>query len=72
MRSRFTRSASHKIEGVVAALVTAFLHGPKEGPAEEGLAIILVMLFVGLTFLTVILLGQLTRWLSHRRHAARR
>ena len=57
---------------MVAVLVTAFIHGHKESPAEEGLAIIIVMLFVGLTFLTVILLGQLTRWLSHRRHAARR
>ena len=54
------------------ALVTAFLHGHKEGPAEEGRAIIIVMLLVGLTFLTVILLGQLSRWLAHRRHAARR
>jgi len=43
--------------------------------AEEGLHIILGMLIVALIFLGVILLGQLGRYLSHRRHqrqAARR
>jgi hypothetical protein len=35
--------------------------------AEEGRDIILSMLVVGLVFLSVIALGQLGRWLSHRR-----
>ena len=34
---------------------------------EEGLDIILTMLVVGCIFLGVIVLGQLGRWLSHRR-----
>ncbi|HSL66495.1 MAG TPA: hypothetical protein VK874_17700 [Gaiellaceae bacterium] len=36
-------------------------------PAEEGRNIILVMLVVGLVFLAVIALGELTDWLGHRR-----
>ena len=36
--------------------------------AEEGLHIIIGMLIVALVFLGVILLGQLGRHLSHRRH----
>jgi hypothetical protein len=43
--------------------------------AEEGLHIIIGMLIVALIFLGVIVLGQLGRYLSHRRHdrqAARR
>ena len=36
-------------------------------PAEEGLNIILVMLVVGLIFIAVIALGELTHWLRERR-----
>ena len=36
--------------------------------AEEGLSIIRAMLVVGLIFLSVILLGELSKWLRHRRH----
>ena len=36
--------------------------------AQEGLDVIKVMLIVGLIFLSVILLGELTHWLRHRRH----
>jgi hypothetical protein len=36
--------------------------------AEEGLDVIKVMLVVGLIFLSVVLLGELSRWLRHRRH----
>jgi hypothetical protein len=36
--------------------------------AEEGLDVIRVMLVVGLIFLSVILLGELSKWLRHRRH----
>ena len=56
----------------LAATLLAFLHGHKESIAEEGRAIITVMLFVGLTFLSVILLGQLARWVGGRRRASRR
>ena len=35
--------------------------------AQEGLDVIKVMLIVGLIFLSVILLGELTHWLRHRR-----
>jgi hypothetical protein len=37
--------------------------------ATEGGRIILAMLVVGLVFLTVILLGELTHWLGARRRA---
>jgi len=36
--------------------------------AEEGKDVILSMLVVGLIFLSVIALGELSRWLRHRRH----
>ena len=39
--------------------------------ATEGKKIIGAMLIVGLIFLSVIALGELSRWLSHRRHARR-
>jgi hypothetical protein len=35
--------------------------------AEEGLSVIRAMLIVGLIFASVIALGQLSKWLSHRR-----
>jgi hypothetical protein len=36
--------------------------------AEEGLDVIKAMLVVGLIFLAVIVLGELSRWLRHRQH----
>jgi hypothetical protein len=36
--------------------------------AEEGKEVIEAMLVVGLVFLGVIVLGQLSHWLRHRRH----
>ena len=36
--------------------------------AEEGKDVITAMLIVGLVFLSVILLGELSKWLRHRRH----
>ena len=36
--------------------------------AEEGLDVIKAMLVVGLVFLAVIVLGELTKWLRHRQH----
>ena len=38
-----------------------------ESAAEEGKKTVLVMLCVGLIFLAVIALGELTHWLRHRR-----
>ncbi|MDQ4081681.1 MAG: hypothetical protein M3123_02150 [Actinomycetota bacterium] len=43
----------------------------QESVAEEGRRIIIVMLLVALTFLGVVALGQLSRWLAHRRQARR-
>ena len=40
--------------------------------ASEGRHVILGMLIVGLIFLAVVGLGELTRWLGHRRAARRR
>ena len=44
---------------------------PVADAATEGKKIIGAMLIVGLIFLSVIALGELSRWLSHRRHARR-
>ena len=38
-----------------------------ETAAEEGKKTVLVMLVVGLIFLTVIAVGELSHWLRHRR-----
>jgi heme/copper-type cytochrome/quinol oxidase subunit 2 len=35
--------------------------------AEEGKDVITAMLIVGLVFLSVIVLGEITHWLRHRR-----
>ena len=35
--------------------------------AQEGLDVIKAMLVVGLVFLSIIVLGELSRWLRHRR-----
>lgn len=40
--------------------------------ASEGTHVILGMLIVGLIFLTVIGLGELSKWAGHRRAARRR
>ncbi len=40
--------------------------------ASEGTHVILGMLIVGLIFLVVILLGELTNWAGHRRAERRR
>lgn len=36
--------------------------------AQEGLDVIKAMLYVGLIFLGVIVVGEITHWLRHRRH----
>ena len=53
----------------MSALATAIVFGAEKTPAQEGRDVILVMLGVGLIFLGVILLGQLLRYLGHKRHA---
>jgi hypothetical protein len=40
--------------------------------AADGVHVILAMLIVGLIFLTVIGLGELTHWVNHRRHVRKR
>jgi hypothetical protein len=54
----------------MSALATVLLAAEKT-PAEEGRDVVLVMLATGLVFLTVILLGQLLRYMGHRRKARR-
>jgi hypothetical protein len=43
----------------------------EKSPAEEGRDVILVMLAVGLVFVSVIVLGQLLRYVGHKRKASR-
>jgi hypothetical protein len=49
------------------AFLQLVLAQEKTTPAEEGLHIILVMLVVGLIFIGVIALGELTHYLRERR-----
>jgi hypothetical protein len=51
----------------MADLALALVLAAEKSIAEEGRDIILAMLVVGLVFLSVIALGQLSRWMSHRR-----
>ena len=51
----------------MSAFLTAVLLAQEKSTAEEGRDIVISMLVVGLIFLSVIALGQLSRWLSHRR-----
>ena len=46
---------------------------PEERPsaADEGLKVIRGMLIVGLIFVAVIVIGQASKWLGHRRQARR-
>jgi hypothetical protein len=49
-------------------LVGVILPLAVEDAATEGKKVITGMLLVGLVFLSVIALGQLSRWARHRRH----
>jgi hypothetical protein len=51
----------------MSSLAAVLLLASEKTPAEEGRDIILAMLVVGLVFLSVIALGELSRWLSRRR-----
>lgn len=56
----------------MSALALAVPLAAEKSIAEEGRDIIIVMLLVGLVFIGVIVLGQLGRYLGHRRAARRR
>jgi hypothetical protein len=59
----------------MTAFLTALVLGAEKSPAQEGRDVILVMLAVGAIFLGVVLVGQLFRYLGHKRkdrRAARR
>jgi heme/copper-type cytochrome/quinol oxidase subunit 2 len=51
----------------MSAFLTALVLAQEKSTAEEGRDIIISMLVVGLIFVSVIALGQLSRWMSHRR-----
>jgi hypothetical protein len=55
----------------MSALSAALVVAAEKTPAQEGRDVILAMLVVGFIFLGVILLGQLARYLGHKRHARR-
>jgi hypothetical protein len=52
----------------MAPLVTLLPLAAAKTAAEEGKSVITAMLVVGLIFLGVIVLGELSRHLRHRRH----
>jgi hypothetical protein len=56
-----------------AAIVLAQEAGEKVqiDAAEEGKKVVTGMLIVGLVFISVIAIGQFSKWASHRRHARR-
>jgi heme/copper-type cytochrome/quinol oxidase subunit 2 len=51
----------------MADVAMALVLAAEKTTAEEGRDIITVMLVVGVVFLGVIALGQLSRWVAHRR-----
>jgi hypothetical protein len=48
-------------------LIAVLTLAAEKAPEEEGRDIILAMLVVGLIFLAVIVVGELGKWLTHRR-----
>jgi hypothetical protein len=52
-------------------MMLALVLAAEKSPAQEGRDVILSMLVVGLVFLGVVLLGQLARYLGHKRQARR-
>ena len=48
-------------------MLTALVVAAEKSTAEEGRDIIIAMLVVGLIFVSVIALGELTKWLGRRR-----
>jgi len=54
----------------IASSIAAVIPLAAKTAAEEGKEVITAMLVVGLIFVGVIALGQLTHWLRHRRRSA--
>lgn len=52
-------------------LFAAVAEEERPSAAEEGLKVIKAMLVVGLIFIAVIVVGQASKWLGHRRAARR-
>jgi heme/copper-type cytochrome/quinol oxidase subunit 2 len=62
------------VASLALTLMTLFAAAAEEerpSAAEEGKKVITVMLIVGLIFVGVIVLGQASKWLAHRRQARR-
>jgi heme/copper-type cytochrome/quinol oxidase subunit 2 len=62
------------VASLALTLMTLFAAAAEEerpSAAEEGKKIITVMLIVGLIFVGVIVLGQASKWLGHRRKSRR-
>jgi heme/copper-type cytochrome/quinol oxidase subunit 2 len=53
------------------SLLAAAAEPERPSAAEEGKKVITGMLIVGLIFIGVIVLGQSSKWISHRRKARR-
>ncbi|HEY8193366.1 MAG TPA: hypothetical protein VIF36_05515 [Gaiellaceae bacterium] len=53
------------------SLFAAAAEPERPSAAEEGKKVITGMLIVGLIFIGVIVLGQSSKWISHRRQARR-
>lgn len=56
---------------LTAAVLVAQAQEVEIDAAEEGRKVVIGMLIVGLIFLSVIALGQLSKWAAHRRKARR-
>lgn len=56
---------------LTAAVLFAQAQEVEIDAAEEGRKVVIGMLIVGLIFLSVIALGQLSKWAAHRRKARR-
>ena len=53
------------------SVLAAVAEENRPSAAEEGKKVIFGMLIVGLIFIGVIVLGQASKWVSHRRQARR-
>jgi len=53
------------------SLFAALAEEERPSAAEEGKKVILGMLITGLIFIGVIMLGQASKWVGHRREARR-
>ena len=60
------------LAATVLTILAAALEEERPSAADEGRKIITAMLIVGLVFIAVIALGQLSKWAAHRREDRRR